>query len=274
MLLANMAVEAESPRFLDISQQTIMQVPPDRTHGVNFVDFDRDGVVDIFVGNGGNMPTCCADPPCDLPVQEGPKWLFLGRPQAGTNGNWLRYRLTGVLSNRDAIGSRLIIGTNKRVYYAHISGGNGFDNMNPLEKLMGVGDATQVQVVWINWPSGIVQRVLAPELGQTYRWSETGMLASTIPAFGAINVRVAGPSGALFEVYASTKQIDSPLPAGVRLLAGPPSLLCSGSIGASNLEIMDIPVQAELRDGRPLYLQTVMQIAGEVYVSNLVSLTF
>lgn len=82
------------------------------------------------------------------------------------NGNanaWLLVRLIGTVSNRSAIGAkvraRATIGGKEFWQLREISGGSGYCSQNDLRAHFGLGDATQVDTLRIEWPSGIVQEL-------------------------------------------------------------------------------------------------------------------
>ena len=121
-----------------------------RSCGCAWADYDNDGDLDLFVANGidffGTNP----------PSEPG----FLYRNDGGTN-HWLMLRLVGVASNRSAIGAKVrILATihGKTLWQLReVSGGDGYCSQNDLRVHFGLGDATTVESVRIEWPSGITQ---------------------------------------------------------------------------------------------------------------------
>jgi hypothetical protein len=110
--------------------------------GASWVDYDNDGFLDLlatrFDGRG----------------------ILLYHNNGNTN-NWLKVRLVGTVSNRSAIGAKV----RAKAFYRgasrwqlrQISGGSGWDGHNELEAHFGLGDATSVDTLRIEWPSGTVQ---------------------------------------------------------------------------------------------------------------------
>ncbi len=121
-----------------------------RSCGCAWADYDNDGDLDLFVANGidffGTNP----------PAEPG----FLYRNDGGTN-HWLMLRLVGVASNRSAIGAKVrilaTIGGETFWQLREVSGGDGYCSQNDLRVHFGLGDATTVESVRIEWPSGITQ---------------------------------------------------------------------------------------------------------------------
>ena len=79
-----------------------------------------------------------------------------------TNANhWLKIKLVGTLSNRDAIGAKVrvlaTIGGQPVWQMQEVNG--GYQIQNDLRSNFGLGDATNVDRVLIEWPSGNVQEL-------------------------------------------------------------------------------------------------------------------
>lgn len=107
--------------------------------GTTTGDWDRDGRVDLYVTG----TTAGAG---------------LYRNETASGNRWIRFQLSGVTSNRSAIGAlvrvRAVIGGTPRWQVRQISSQNAFDGMNALEAHFGLGDATVADSVIVEWPSG------------------------------------------------------------------------------------------------------------------------
>jgi hypothetical protein len=116
--------------------------------GAAWGDLNNDGFPDLFVGN-----------------LQGNNALYLN---GGNSNNWLCITCAGRVSNRAAIGAKVRIKATirNRVMWQmrEISGGGGLASQNDLRALFGLGDATNVDIVRVEWPSGAVQemRNIAP----------------------------------------------------------------------------------------------------------------
>ena len=91
---------------------------------------------------------------------------FLYRNDAAANGNtndWLLVRLIGTASNRSGIGAKIraraTLWGEEVWQLREISGGSGKCSQNDLRAHFGLGDAAQVDLLRIEWPSGIVQEI-------------------------------------------------------------------------------------------------------------------
>jgi len=112
-----------------------------------WVDYDNDGSLDLFVA-GGSTDT-------------GPGKNLLYHNN-GNNNRWLKVRCVGTVSNRDAIGAkvraRATIAGKTFWQLREINEGGGH-NSAPLIAHFGLGDATNVDLLRIEWPSGYVQEI-------------------------------------------------------------------------------------------------------------------
>jgi hypothetical protein len=122
---------------------------PYRGHGILLWDYDQDGDLDIFMSKGG---------PAAMTDTVAPNRMF--RNDGGNANNWLYLNLTGTLSNRDAIGSRIQVvasqnGANQRSIYMDALSNSNFESSGPHEIHFGLGSDTTVDQVIVNWPSGI-----------------------------------------------------------------------------------------------------------------------
>jgi len=113
--------------------------------GCSWADYDNDGFLDLFVANGWD----------GLGAQNN----FLYRNNGNSNA-WLKVKLVGTQSNRSAIGAKIratakIRGNSIR-QLRQISSGGG---QSTLVAHFGLGDATNVDAVRIEWPSGTAQEI-------------------------------------------------------------------------------------------------------------------
>ncbi len=111
-------------------------------HGIAFADLDNDGDQDIFAVLGGVYPG-----------DTHARVLF---ENPGFGNHWITLKLEGVRSNRAAIGARIKVSlkTNDGPgdIYATVTTGGSF-GASSLEQEIGLGQATAINSVEINWPT-------------------------------------------------------------------------------------------------------------------------
>ena len=163
-------------------------------------DYDNDGDLDLFVSQDNHRNDA------------------LYRNDARANGNtngWLLVRLVGTASNRSAIGAkvrvRAMLGGAQIWQMREISGGSGSCSQNDLRAHFGLGNAAQVDLLRIEWPSGIVQELtnVAPKQILTVTEHQDGAtnapsLTVTKPAAGPVQLTATGQTNLRYVFEAST----------------------------------------------------------------------
>jgi hypothetical protein len=125
-------------------------------------DFNQDGALDLAVVNVGDFPNHLWENM--LPI-----------------GNWLKLRLTGILSNRDGVGTKLTayVEGASQLRYKHC--GIGYLGQNAEAIHFGLGTATTVDSILIEWPTGHIDRLYDVDTNQLLEIEEgsttNGMIA-------------------------------------------------------------------------------------------------
>ena len=127
-------------------------------------------------------------------------WLFRNK---GNSNGWLAVKCIGTASNRSAIGAKVrakaTIGGKTFWQLREISNGDGRSN-GTLTAHFGLGDATIIDTLRIEWPSGIVQELHDVAAKQSLTVTEPARLQ----ALGAGVLRIQSWKGMAFEVQSST----------------------------------------------------------------------
>jgi hypothetical protein len=110
--------------------------------GAAFADFNDDGFLDAVVTRLGE-----------------PAYLIMGKPNAN---RWLRLRLEGVRSNRDAIGALIRMGAQTN----RVTRAVGYASSSEAVVHFGLGTSEESGEITIQWPSGVVQKVASRKAGQ------------------------------------------------------------------------------------------------------------
>lgn len=107
-------------------------------HGGAYLDYDGDGCLDLVVSNWAQ-----------------PASLF--RNLCDSGGNWLVVEAAGADSNRDGIGARITVESKGDLQVREIFSGASQMGQNMREAHFGLGTATRVDTLTVQWPSGQVQ---------------------------------------------------------------------------------------------------------------------
>jgi hypothetical protein len=154
-----------------------------------WVDYDNNGFLDLFVGR-----TSGANHPIALYQNQG-------------NGNhWLKFRLVGTHSNRSALGAKVRVRAT--------IGGRDVRQMRSLSASLytedggrahfGLGDATQADMVRIEWPSGVVQELTGVAADRFLTVTEPTPIRLAITRSGeALHLELRGAASTPYELQRS-----------------------------------------------------------------------
>lgn len=115
------------------------------TYGCAFGDYNNDGFLDLATAN------------CYDKIQTNSLYK-----NTGNANSWFELDCIGMISNKSAIGARVkltsTIDQKKITQLREISTQTGHNGQNMLTVHFGLGDATMIDSIEIQWPSGIVDR--------------------------------------------------------------------------------------------------------------------
>ncbi len=112
-------------------------------HGIAFADLERNGHEDILAGLGGAVPS--------------DKHVMRVFQNPGNDNDWINVRLTGVKSNKAAIGARIHVtvendGHGERSIYRTVGETSSFGG-NPVEQDIGLGHGARIVSIDVWWPA-------------------------------------------------------------------------------------------------------------------------
>src|SRR5207249_2606047 len=131
----------------------------------------------------------------------------------GNSNHWLRVKCIGTVSNRSAIGTkvriRATIGGIEHWQLRQISGGDGENNSDSLVAQFGLGDASSIDTLRVEWPCGGVQELTNVVANQTLTLTEPPRLtASQPPDATGFSMNLIGGAGFTYAIEASTNLIN------------------------------------------------------------------
>ena len=117
------------------------------SRGCAFGDFDNDGDMDILVMNMNEPPS-------------------LIRADVRSGHHWIKVKLTGVESNRSAIGARVTVRSGRTVQAQAVQSQSSYLSVNDLRLHFGLGQAAHVDSLHVAWPNGRNETVRGVEADQ------------------------------------------------------------------------------------------------------------
>ena len=130
--------------FTDVTSIAGFARPGNKGHGVAFIDIDDDGDIDVYAQLGGHY-------------QGDHAYNAFYKNLKGNRNHWLEVDLTGVKSNRFAVGAQLTVKAGGSTVYREVKGSEGFGATSQYRQHFGLGSKTKVDTLEIRWPSGIQQ---------------------------------------------------------------------------------------------------------------------
>ncbi|MEM6800167.1 MAG: FG-GAP-like repeat-containing protein [Bacteroidota bacterium] len=202
--------------------------------GAAAADFDQDGRLDIVISNNGRL--------------DGNQLFRNGSPAA----NYIAFECRGFRSNRDAIGTRVVLFAGDKLLTDFVRAGSGFVSQGSKRLHFGLGNTAKVDSIQIFWPSGIKQVVRNPEVNKLNRIEE----------------KIATPIDGISEK--SIYLFPNPLEVGSQL-----SLMTNfgesiQAVGLYTLEGKEFPLIAEMR-GSEFLLELPANLTPGIYLIKLLS---
>jgi hypothetical protein len=158
-----------------------------RSEGVAWGDYDNDGFMDLFLARGR---------------VNGQNALYRNN---GNSNRWLKVKLEGTASNRSAIGAKVKLRAtiNGRTFWQmrEVPGGNRCQD--DLRANFGLGNATVVNTLRIEWPSRAVQELQNVAVNQILTLYEPPAMSATVRADGACELNIKAEPNRGWQIQAS-----------------------------------------------------------------------
>jgi hypothetical protein len=117
------------------------------SRGAAFGDYDEDGDIDVVVNNLDGPPT------------------LLRNDGGSSAGHWIKLKLIGAKSNRNAVGARVTLKAGGLTQIDEVHAGDSYISHSDWRLHFGLGKATTVDEITIKWPSGKIEKMnkVAPD---------------------------------------------------------------------------------------------------------------
>ena len=192
-------------------------------------DFNRDGRMDIAVSNSYNTKS------------------QLWQNECTDTHHWLKVKLRGTVSNRDGIGATVIVYAGGQPQYQYMLAGTSFMAQNTDYVHFGMAASTSVDSLFVEWPSGLTDRILNPTIDSKVTVVEGSQV---IP----VAVRSDSDPATLCEGDPFTLSVDFPHPAA--------EIIWSNQEMGKEIEASESGTyQAEIRLGNQVYMSEARVVA-------------
>ncbi len=121
--------------------------------GLAIADLWNDGRLEAVVNNLSEMPLLLVN-------------------EAANKNHWLGLRLTGTVSNRDAIGARVTLHGSKRAWVDEVRSGSSYSSSNDLRLHFGLGAETKLAGIEVRWPNGAREQFDVPGIDRIVELTE------------------------------------------------------------------------------------------------------
>lgn len=132
--------------------------------GVASGDVNGDGFPDIIA----TSRTHYTDGKLISPRQR--NWLLLNK---GNQNNWIKIKLVGVKSNRSGFNARVKVVSGDLEITRELYSSTGYNSVDDPALIFGLGNRDNVSSIEVVWPSGTVQRLENPGIGQVVTITES-----------------------------------------------------------------------------------------------------
>jgi enediyne biosynthesis protein E4 len=149
-------------KFEDISRASgLRDLPLFSSRGAAFGDLNNDGLVDAVVTNLGDKPVVLLN-------------------TSKNNNQKVVFKLVQNGKNKDAVGARLTLLTDKRTVFQEIQAGSSYISQNDFRLHFGLGGGEKIEAVEIRWSDGKTEKVTGVQPNQIVTIRQNKGVSSTI----------------------------------------------------------------------------------------------
>lgn len=127
--------------FSNITKDSGLEANLAATPHILVADFNNDGFMDLYTSNS-----------IKAGMKPAPNKYFQNR---GNTNNWIKLKLVGYQSNKNAIGAKVQVLAGKLSMWQQVSFGSGFGSNRCTDLIFGIGKEEKVDKIQIIWPSGV-----------------------------------------------------------------------------------------------------------------------
>ncbi len=150
LLFANIGVKGKQRRFRLATRDAGTYFASNHVgRGASFGDLDDDGRLDIVVNHKDGAPAILIN-------------------ESKNDNSWIRLKLQGTVSNRDAVGARVELNVGDRTIVRQRKAGYGLMGSNDPRLLIGVGKVSKIAKITVKWPSGAVTTLENVDVNTTH----------------------------------------------------------------------------------------------------------
>jgi tetratricopeptide (TPR) repeat protein len=150
-------------KFEDASEATgLPGIPLNQPRALITADYDGDGDTDLLITQNGGPPV-------------------LLRNDGGNRNHSLRIALKGLADNKSGIGAKVEIFAGAMRQHFEVQSSSGYLGQSAPELVVGLGRATEADVVRILWPTGVLQDEVQLAAGKRHVIEEIDRRGSSCP---------------------------------------------------------------------------------------------
>jgi enediyne biosynthesis protein E4 len=135
-------------KFEDLSKASgLRDLPVFSSRGAAFGDLNNDGLIDVVVTNLGEKPLVLLN-------------------TSKNNNQKIVFKLVEDGKNKDAVGARLTLTTDKRTVFQEVQAGASYISQNDLRLHFGLGGGEKIESVEIRWSDGKTEKIPGVQANQ------------------------------------------------------------------------------------------------------------